>query len=189
MVPNLWHTATRQSLTIKPKTMNAPFANIFLALQQQIQNNVTDIVHVDQDLGQLKTTGRPAVSWPCALIDFEAFHFTDLGQNVQQAQGTIVIRLGFQPFSNTTGTAPEAYKEKAINYYDIEWSLNKVLQGWTPGDDFGTLSRISATTQPRTDNIRVREVRYSIAFQDYSAKPTLQEVPAIIVVTPEIVIL
>lgn len=166
--------------------MNAPFANIFLALQQHIQDSVPAIVHTDQDLGQLKSATRPSVSFPCALIDFEEFHFTDLSRNVQQAQGTVVVRLGFQPFSNSAGTAPDAYKEKAINYYDIEWALNKALQGWTPGDDFGALSRIKASTQPRTDNIRVRELRYSISFQDYSAKQTLQEVPATIVVMPEI---
>lgn len=166
--------------------MNSPFANIFLALQQQLQTAVPAIVYIDQDLGQLKSKTRPPVQWPCALIDFEDFHYTDLGTNVQSAQGVVVVRLGFQPFSNTTATTPNANKEKALNYFDIEWALQKALQGYSAGTDYGHLSRISTTTEPRTDNIRVRELRYTLAFQDYSTKAGLQEVTVPMVVTPEI---
>src|ERR1700749_2803202 len=135
--------------------MNSPFANIFLAIQQRIQSDVTSVTYIDQDLGQLKTSTRPPVSWPCVLIDFEDFNFDNLGQNVQTAKGTVVLRLGFAPYSNSSQITPLRYLQQAIGYYDIEWSLHKVLQGWSPGDDYGSLIRTSATTQKRTDNYRV----------------------------------
>jgi hypothetical protein len=166
--------------------MNSPFANIFLAIQQHIQTNVTAITYIDQDLGQLKTATRPPVSWPCVLLDFEDFSFDNMGQNVQTAKGTVVIRLGFAPYSNTSQATPSVYAQQAIGYYDIEWALHKALQGWAPGDDYGSLIRTSTGTQKRTDNYRVRELRYSVAFEDYSTQLQQQLAPATIIVNDQI---
>jgi len=150
--------------------MNSPFANIFLALQQHVQDTVTGIRHIDQDLGQLRTGSRPPVAWPCLLIDFEAFTFGNMATDVQTANGTITFRIGFPPFSNSGQGTPTQYVKQAIAFYDLEWDLHRALQGWSPGDDYGHLSRISAATEKRTDHYRVRELRYSLAFEDYSTK-------------------
>jgi hypothetical protein len=166
--------------------MNSPFANIFLALQQQIRSAVSGITYVDQDLGQLRTGTRPPVAWPCVLIDLEDFSFGNMSTNVQTAQGTVVLRLGFAPYSATSGATPSSYAQQALAYYDLEWSLHKAVQGWSPGDDYGSLIRTNAATQKRTDSYRVRELRYSIAFEDYSTRPSQQYSPATLVVDDQI---
>jgi hypothetical protein len=164
-------------------TMNSPFANLFLALQEQATAHVPEIVHIDQELGQLNSKNRPPVSWPCLLIDFEDFRFKNLSENVQTAKGIIVLRLGFAQFSASSASVPAGYKEKAIGYYDIEWKLHKALQGWAPpGNEFGSLCRTSAVTQERADGYRVRELRYKIAFDDYSTKLEQLYAPATLVV-------
>ena len=166
--------------------MNSPFANIFLSIQQHINDNVAAIKYIDQDLGQLKAKVRIPVSWPCVLIDFENFRFRNLAENVQTAKGIIVLRLGFAPYSSSAAGTPSAYLEQALSYYDIEWNLHKAMQGWSPGDDFGSLIRISAITQDRTDNYRVRELRYKIAFEDYSTKWQQQYASVALMVADEI---
>ena len=166
--------------------MNSPFANIFLALQQQIQTRVPVVTYIDQDLGQLKSGVRLPVSWPCVLIDFEDFNYDNMGENVQVAKGTVVLRLGFAPYSNSSQATPSPYLQQAISYYDIEWDLHKIIQGWSPGDDYGHLMRISTLTQKRTDNYRVRELRYSLTFEDYSTKSPQQYAPATLVVADQI---
>ncbi len=168
--------------------MNSPFANIFIAIQQRIKAQLPDIKYVDQDLGQLKTGSRPPVSWPCVLIDFEDFSYNNLGENVQTASGTVVLRLGFAPHSNSSQAMPDSYLRQSINYYDLEWSLHKLMQGWAPGTDYGHLCRVSATTQKRTDSYRVREIRYSIAFEDYSTKYQQQYAPATVIINEDIVL-
>ena len=165
--------------------MNSPFANIFLALQDRIQKNVPGIVHTDQELGQLKNA-RPSVAWPCVLIDFEDFSFDDLSEHVQTARGTVVLRLGFAPYGASSSATPSKNTQQALAYYDIEWAMHRVIHGWSPIDDAGSLCRTSVTTQKRTDNYRVREIRYSLAFEDYSTKRSLQLAPAEVVVTEEI---
>src|SRR4051812_20122071 len=120
--------------------MNSPFANLFLALQKQIAKSYPDIAYIDQDLGQLNAKSRPPVSWPCVLIDFEHFRFKDLSENVQTAKGTVVLRLGFAPHSNSSLKTPVDYKQQAISYYDLEWGLHKAIQGWSPsGNEYGSL--------------------------------------------------
>ena len=168
--------------------MNSRFANIFLAIQQHIQSTVAAISYIDQDLGQLKNNVRPPVSWPCVLVDFEDFAFENMGENVQIAKGTLVLRLGFAPYSNSSQVTPAPYLQQAIGYYDLEWSLHLAMQGWSPGDDFGSLIRTSATTQKRTDNYRIRELRYSISFEDYSTKNQLTMAPAVIIVNDQITV-
>jgi hypothetical protein len=163
--------------------MNAPFANIFLAIQARIAENMHDIRHIAHDLGQLSVKGRPPVSWPCVLIDFEDFSFSNLGEHIQSAMGTVVVRLGFAPHSGTGKDTPEAYKEKALTYYDLEWELHKLLHGWSPDEQTaGAMIRTGTATQRRTDSYRVRELRYAIAFEDYSTKTEIQYAPATLVV-------
>jgi len=153
--------------------MNSPFANIFLAIQQRIQTELPDIAYIDQNLGQLKSTTRPPVAWPCVLVDFEDFKFDNLGGNVQTAVGTVLLQLGFAPYSGSSQVTPAPYIQQAIGYYETEFALHGVLQGWTPVTDVtGSLARTSVATQVRNDHYRVRELRYSLAFEDNSTLNT-----------------
>jgi len=168
--------------------MNSAFANLFLLLQERVQDEVPDITFIDQDLGQINTgvTDFP-VTFPCLLIDFEDFDFKNLSENVQTASGTVLLKLGFSPYSSSDSSATEESKEAALQFYDIEWDLHKTLQGWDPGDYFGHMDRTSAITQKRDDALRVRELRYTIAFEDYSTKYTQSTAPAELDVDPEII--
>lgn len=149
--------------------MNSPFANLFEALQTQIKAQVPAIRWIDQDMGQLESYNeRPAVAWPCVLIDFDGWNFENMGQNCQTAEGDIIIRLAFPPFSHSNNLSP--VKDKALIFYEHEFNLHKALQGWNP-EGFSPMTRISADTEKRNDPIRVRVIRYRIAFEDYSTAP------------------
>ena len=165
--------------------MNSPFAAIFLALQARIAGQLSAVRYIEQDLGQLKNS-RPPVSWPCILIDFEDFSFGDLSENVQTASGTVVLQLGFAPYSASSQATPGTNIDLALGFFDLEWSLHRILQGWSPGDSFGSLNRRETTTQKRNDKYRVREIRYTVAFEDYSAKLTQTLVPATILISEQV---
>ncbi len=173
--------------------MNSPIAELFLHIQAKIATLTTIIDgvvqpcfrYIDQDLGQLDAAGgRYAVSWPCALIDIDDFIYTAISQNCQLASGKVVIRIGFPPLSGSHGSAPEAYRERAIFYYELEHILHHAVHGWKPANEyaadaipvplqgFGGLNRIASKTARRKDNVRVREVTYAIAFEDYTTAPT-----------------
>ncbi|NDD52945.1 hypothetical protein EBZ39_03555 [bacterium] len=174
------------------------FQLLFLALAQRIasvKNTANESVfrYIDQDLGQLEYHDgkdvRPPVSFPCALIDVAQFKYTELGQNMQQAVGTITIRIGFPPFSATSAGTPSQYQSKALAYYALEQALAVALHGWLPtlatestdaeGDvikveaanevlhrAFGSMVRTDAETEQRADFIRVRTLTFSIGLED-----------------------
>lgn len=159
--------------------MTSPFSTLLIALQDRIKTEIPDIRWIDQDLGQLESYGdRPAVSWPCALIDFTNFRYEDASDLIQFAEGTVTIRLAFPPFSNTNSLTPTNFKEKALQFYDIEWAIYKALHGWKP-DGYGYMSRTNVSTEKRNDIIRVRQISFSITFEDYNAQPvhTLGNLP------------
>jgi len=166
--------------------MNSPFSRLLTAMQERIGAVVPEIACVDQDRGQLNTKVRPAVQWPCVLIDMETFAYDNLGANVQTAEGTVSVLLGFAPNGPTASGTPEEYKEMALGYYELEWKLNKALHGWIAGEGFGYLTRTSAKCQHRTDGYRVREIRYSLAFDDRSTQPGVTYVAVTPVITGEV---
>lgn len=154
---------------------NSAFSELFLQVQDRIKTQVTDIRMVDEDKGQLESydekTGKPPVSWPCVLIGFENVTADNMGDLTQMINGTLVLRLGFPPFSYASSWAPDlATKEKALKYFDYEWQIYKALHGWTP-EHFDTLAFRAADTERREDPIRVRVLRYEIGFEEYSAEP------------------
>src|ERR1044072_5029205 len=104
--------------------MNSAFANLFLLLQERIQDEVPDIAFIDQDMGQINVgvTEFP-VTFPCLLIDFENFDFKNLSENVQTASGTVLLKLGFAPYSSSDSSSTEESKEAALQFYDMEWDL------------------------------------------------------------------
>lgn len=177
--------------------MNSHIANLFLALQQHIATLVDTqdqpqpyFRFVDQDFGQLEAhygDMRVPVSWPCVLIDIDEVSYKDMSQNTQTGIATIILRLGFPPFSSSSSITPAEYRQKALYYYDLEQILHLALQGQAPqlivddvdilADVFGRYDRISAKTEPRSDLIRVRTITYTIAFDDHTTQPATQLVP------------
>ncbi len=158
--------------------MNSPFSKIFLAIMARVQAQVPEIKHIDQDMGQIEgSSSRPAVAFPLILADFDAWGFSNAGTNIQIAEGDVVIKLGFAQFTPSSDKVDAAYREEALKFYEIEWKLHKALQGWSPGDEFGFLTRTAVQTQNRQPGIRVRVLRYRLEFEDYSTQKTTQSIP------------
>lgn len=159
-----------------------PFYSLFTAIQARIQSEVSQIRWIDMDLNQLETyQERPAVSWPCLLIDFSQVQYDNESELVQWGAYNISLRLGFPSFSNSNSLTPESVKEKALAYFEIENSINKALHGWIPTYEDGTpiaqpLIRMSAQTERRDDplNIRVRQLIYSTVVEDHSTQPKIR---------------
>lgn len=158
--------------------MNSPFANIYLSIMARIKTKVPAVRYVNQDLGQLEnyhpSTGRPAVSFPCVLIDFDDFNADDLTHNIQELEGDIILRIALDTWSSASSLNDATTKAKALAYYDIEQEVYKALHGYCPGsaDDCGYITRTATSTEKREDPIRVRIIRFKLRFKDDSAAET-----------------
>jgi hypothetical protein len=159
------------------------YAQLFTGLQARIKAAVPEIRWIDQDIGQLEAYDiRPTVSFPCVLIDFPATNFQDESKQVQWGDVTIELRLAFAPFSQSSNTAPALVQEKALQFWELEMKLYQALQAWYAMDAAAApicqpLTRVSSATEKREDNIRVRSMRFTTAFQDETATPAFVKKP------------
>lgn len=168
--------------------MNSLFAQLYLAIQAHILATVPAIKWIDQDLGQLEMyEQRPAVQWPCVLIDFPVANYSNEGQLVQWADVNISIRLGFAPFASANSVAPDVSKENALQYYEIENDLVKALHGFTADDCVQPMIRINATTERREDAYRVRQLIFTTGTEDTTAMEPAGSKRADLSITTEIV--
>lgn len=154
--------------------MTSPFSTLYSSVQARIATHLPDI-YTDQDLGQLLQTSPP-VSWPCALIDIDQFSFEALGEGVQQGKGTIIITLAFL-LTGSSASSISSSSAAALAYYETEQQLHQALQNWSPTANCGPLNRASCTTVIRKDNIRVREIKYTVSLYDDSTRYTQRTAP------------
>lgn len=126
---------------------------------------------VDQDFGQLSDdTERPAVSFPCCLIDFATINYEQKQFKHQWAKmDAISFKFGFEPFSNSSNLTPQEYIDKALGYYELEEKFYLSFQDWTAdGLLMIPLKRIAVSTIERRDRIRVRQVLFKAVYEDRS---------------------
>lgn len=173
--------------------MQSPHALLFLAIQQQLlsilDNDDNPLLRfVAMDFGQLEDyvpPGKPPVSYPCALISIDDADYTSEGMNTQRGVISVVIRIGFDPYSATSNLTPDVSRNKALAYFELEQKIYLAFQGWAPGtvtvtaspsvttdlsNDFGHFMRRKAFTERRKDFLHVRVIQFSITHQDYTAK-------------------
>lgn len=158
--------------------MESPFANLFIALQAKIATDVPEVKWIDQEFGQLESYNdryRPAVLFPCVLIDFAGWSFDESSGRGQTGVGRIVLRVGYPPFTYSSSITPQAQKEKALFAFEIEHKLYKQLHGWTFAP-FSPFVRRRVDTEKREDDIRVRVIEFESNVKDGSAIKTYQTV-------------
>lgn len=167
-------------------------SKFLLRFQEYLKTEVPELKYVNQDLGQLEyyTMDSPAVSWPCALLDLNDTTYSDLLNNVQEAnQATVTVRIGHNPYSGTSNLQPEDVRIKGLFIYELEQKVYQKLQGWTAGGICSPLSRIRKVTEKRDeDAFRVRVLIFSTAFEDDGATKAVQKLTVPITVDPEILI-
>jgi hypothetical protein len=170
------------------------FGQLFLALSNHIKANVPEIKWIDQDFGQLEQFEyRPAVNFPCVLIDFPMANYSNNSELSQSADITVQLRMGFAPFSQSSTVAPTNSREKALEYYQIEQKIYEAVQGFETEYtqpmiriNAGTEQRLSASDQADSIGLRVRVMNFATQFEDNSKLPVYNQTPATLEVDQEI---
>jgi len=154
--------------------LTSKFGKIYQALKEHIKSEVPEIEWIDTDLGQLELyESRPAVKFPCVLIDFPTTEYKEKQQKTQHGQMQVSFKLGFAGYDATNSAAPVQIAEAGLQYFELEHKLYLALQDFNAGDELNIpLVRINAITQLRDDKFRVRIIAYKGTFQDdYAAEP------------------
>lgn len=150
--------------------LNSLYGQLLLKIQARVADKLSEIRYCDQDLGQLEHYNeRPAVSFPCLLVDFTGTSYDQLGQLEETGDCKIMFKLGFAPFSSANNLSPDSVKEKALNYYELEYLLYQAFKAWNADGLIQPMNRKSDGTQQRNDAYRVRVSVYDTMFMDDGA--------------------
>lgn len=142
--------------------------DIYLALSNLVAP-VTGINWVDQDWGQLDDPNvRPAVQFPCVLIAIDLPRTEDIGQNKQNCNARINLRIGFTYAGEAAHSSPEVVKARALAYYAQVKNVYKAVQGQRIGAT-RPLKRVSQMENIRPDKVKLVDMTFEMTFIDSSA--------------------
>lgn len=145
----------------------SPLAKLFEKLIARLEAEVTDIRFIDLDWNQLDFE-NPPITYPCVLIDFPDTQFAQM-QGYQDGTATVRLKLIYRSFTATSNITPDANREAALEFFELEQEIYEALQAWdADGQLINDLVRISTTTEKRDDGLRVRVMEFTCTFNDKS---------------------
>ena len=127
---------------------------------------------IDFDLGQLdvlETGERPAVAFPCALLDISYPNCDDETDTTQMVTALINIRLGIEQQSPTDSLSSEIRRNSGLAVFDTVEEVYKALQGFSDGN-FSSFSRRSVKPYRNFKGIKVVDMVFETTFEDLSAE-------------------
>lgn len=152
-----------------------------LELQELLRVKVPEIRFVDQNLGQWGNDNfKAAVSFPGLLIDFPNTGYSEIAGGDDLALNTIQFTLFFDINSQSYNLAPLAIRQKALDYYELEAKLVRVVKKWQT-DYFTSLVRTTATSRNQNElGLRIRELNFVTEHEEYVEDETESEIVVVI---------
>ena len=141
-------------------------AEIFVALCDHLEKEVPELRWIDEDGGQLNAHQniRPAVDFPCCLIDISYPDCRDTNETEQLVNATITIRLGFQSAGETNSKTPEPVRRRALERLSVIEKVQGAMQGWTADDIISPVSRKSSQSSIMANEVKVYTIVYKTTF-------------------------
>lgn len=139
---------------------------LFIAVCDRLKQTVPQIRWIDIDEGQLGAGDRPAVAFPCCLVDISYPSCATHMGGKQNIKAQIQIKIAFQAAGNTNSSAPLKVREQALNYLDTLADIHKALQWWNGGNLFNPMRRLRCIPEKRTDGLKVYNAVYETEFMD-----------------------
>lgn len=80
--------------------------------------------------------------------------------------GTLTIRyVSDLAVSETSSKAPDAARQRSLQYWDMVDSGHNILQGYTDGM-IESIDRVNCVPEDRRDGLTVMRAVYSVVFED-----------------------
>lgn len=143
-------------------------AEIFVAFCDYLTKEVPELRWIDEDEGQLNTPAgvRPAVDFPCCLVDIQYPDCQDTDEEEQLVKASITLKIAFQPSGETSSKAPEPVRSRSLERLAVVEKIQKCIQGWTADEMISPVSRKSARPSVLANKTKVYTVVYETSFME-----------------------
>jgi hypothetical protein len=148
--------------------MESIFALIFHKLKTKLATDVPEINHINLDIGQIDFyQQRPPVSFPSLLVDFSS-RYLPRQINEQWNDITMILRLSFDTYSDTSNLAPDEIETQGLAYLEIEHKLYQSLQFWNANGlvKVKPFERVTANAEKRPDPFRTRQLSFNGQYEE-----------------------
>lgn len=143
----------------------SPLAKLFEKMITKIEADVAAIRYISLDWNQLDEA-NPQISYPALLIDFPDTQFSQM-QGYQDGTCNVRLKLITRSFTSTSNITPDANREAALFFFELEQDVYEAMQAWyASGDLVNAMIRKSTTTEKRDDGLRVRIMDFECSFRD-----------------------
>ncbi|MDM8176858.1 hypothetical protein QT327_21325 [Olivibacter sp. 47] len=132
--------------------------------------DIPELRDIDLDYGQLDIyETRPALAFPCVLIDIEfpRTQSLDYDKEVQQITGIITLRIAVDVIGETAIRTPVLSRNNALERFALNNLVYKKLQRYR--DKEGEFDRVSQVQEKRSDGYKVTNMKFETVFLDRSA--------------------
>lgn len=144
---------------------------LYEAIMNQLTTEVGELKMIDFDMGQLNVLDidvKPAVKFPCALIDISYPDCQDEGAGIQLVLARFNIKLAFECPLPTDNLASDARRSAALEIFTVVDNVYKNLQGFGTAD-FSDFVRKSQTPDNRYAGIKIINIVFETSFEDLKA--------------------
>ena len=139
---------------------------IFTDVCDRLKQQVPALRWIDAQEGQLSTNERPAVAFPCCLIDMAYIRCETLSGGKQKVTVQISLQVSFQSFAQTNANAPVQVRDKALERLDVMEEIHAALGWWGNNMKFTPMMRKRVTAEKRVDGLKVFNAVYETVFLD-----------------------
>lgn len=139
---------------------------IFTDVCDRIKQEVPGFRWIDAQEGQLNTSERPPVAFPCCLVDMAYPVCETLSGGKQKVTVQITLQVAFMGGGKTNAAAPAQVRDRALERYDVLEKLHASLQWWSNNLKFTPLMRKRITTERRSDGLKVYTAVYETRILD-----------------------
>ena len=143
--------------------------DFFIAIADRLRDTVPALRWIELEEGQLSSTDRTAVAFPCALIDIAYADCKTLGASsgTQRVRATVTVRVAFQRLVPTALTSPAEIRSHALGYLDtLQYIHKEALQWWNGDGLFNPLRRLSCLPEKHGGDLKVYVMTYETEFFD-----------------------
>lgn len=138
----------------------------FIAICDYLEKKVPELRWIDAEEGQLNNGERPAVAFPCCLVDITYPSCETHMGGRQKIKAQVQLKVAFSCQGQTNTTAPVKVREKALKRLDTLKDIHEALQWWNGDGLFNPLRRLRSVPEKRTDGLKVYNVTYETEFMD-----------------------
>lgn len=133
---------------------------ILLDIQDQLGKTVPELAYVDKDWGQLSQE-KPAVKFPCALLDLKDIKFSQTGNGGQVADTEITVTVANIRLTPSSISAPK--REEAYQIIGLLAKIHAALHTFSTGD-YAPLFRTKLRKVVADSSRECYELTYQTAY-------------------------